>query len=136
MKLEHAALWTPDLEASRSFYVRYFGAEAGPRYENPKSGFRSHFLRFAGGSRIELMQMPGIAPRADAPDRQSIGLVHLAFDAGDEAAVDALTQRLRHDGHRVVGEPRRTGDGYYESTVLDPDGNRIEIAALPRAGAA
>src|SRR5512137_3155812 len=136
MKLEHAALWTPDLEASRSFYTRYFGARAGARYENPVTGFRSYFLTFEGGSRMELMQLPGIAPRDGAPDLQRIGLVHLAFDAGDEAAVETLTQTLRRDGYRVVGEPRRTGDGYYESTVLDPDGNRIEIAAMPAACAA
>jgi lactoylglutathione lyase len=41
--------------------------------------------------------------------------------------VDTLTERLRADGYRVVGEPRTTGDGYYESVVLDLDGNRIEI---------
>ena len=27
----------------------------------------------------------------------------------------------------IEGEPRTTGDGYYESVVLDPEGNRIEI---------
>ena len=129
MKLEHAALWTPDLEASRHFYARYFGAQAGPRYENPTTGFRSYFLSFDGGSRIELMQMPGISPRGAEPEVQRLGLVHLAFDAGDVAGVDALTESLRRDGHRVIGEPRRTGDGYYESTVLDPDGNRIELTA-------
>jgi predicted enzyme related to lactoylglutathione lyase len=30
-------------------------------------------------------------------------------------------------GHEIIGDPRRTGDGYYESVVLDPEGNRIEI---------
>jgi lactoylglutathione lyase len=29
----------------------------------------------------------------------------------------------------VVGAPRKTGDGYYESVVLDPDGNVVQIAA-------
>jgi lactoylglutathione lyase len=135
MKLDHAALWTDDLEASRRFYTRYFGAQAGPRYDNARTGFGSYFLSFQGGSRLELMQMPGIEPREGTPERQRIGLVHLAFDAGDTAAVDALTEQLRRDGHRVIGEARRTGDGYYESTVLDPDDNRIEIAALPHADA-
>ena len=133
MKLEHAALWTPDLERSRACYERYFGARAGVRYDNPRTGFASYFLSFDGGSRLELMQMDGIAPRAHAPAVQAIGLVHLAFDPGTPEAVDALTERLRSDGHAVIGEPRRTGDGYHESTVLDPDGNRIEIATRPPA---
>jgi len=133
MKLEHAALWTPDLEASRAFYERYFGARAGTRYANPHNGFASYFLRFDSGSRLELMQMPGIAPRTQAPEVQQLGLVHLAFDAGSMAEVERLTEQLRNDGYRVLGEARRTGDGYYESTVLDPDGNRIEIAAMPEA---
>ena len=48
---------------------------------------------------------------------------------GSEGAVDALTQRLRADGYRVIDGPRRTGDGYHESVVLDPGGNRVEIPA-------
>ncbi|HJW12508.1 MAG TPA: VOC family protein [Albitalea sp.] len=131
MKLEHAALWTPDLERSRAFYERYFGGRAGARYANPRTGFASYFLSFDGGSRLELMQMDGIVPRPHEPAVQQMGLVHLAFDAGSTARVDALTERLRAEGHAVIGEARRTGDGYYESTVLDPDGNRIEIAAMP-----
>jgi lactoylglutathione lyase len=79
------------------------------------------------------MQMPGIAARELPPEIQAMGLVHLAFCPGDETAVEELTERLRADGYAVIGEARRTGDGYYESTVLDPDGNRLEIAALPRA---
>lgn len=133
MKLEHAALWCHDLERVRAFYERYFGAEAGTRYHNPRKGFSSYFLRFAGGSRLELMQMPGIADRAVPAEVERMGLAHLAFDAGDEAAVEALTARLRADGHAVVGEPRRTGDGYYESVVLDPEGNRIEVVSVPKA---
>jgi lactoylglutathione lyase len=129
--LEHVALWTPDLERSRDFYVRYFGGESNARYENAHHGFASYFLTFPGGSRLELMQMAGIAERAFPPEVQAMGLVHLAFCPGDAVAVDRLTERLRADGYRVIGEARRTGDGYYESTVLDPDGNRLEIAALP-----
>lgn len=134
MKLEHAALWSTDLEASCRFYAHYFGGFPGARYENPATGFRSYFLRFEGGSRLELMQMPGIVPRAAAPGAQSIGLVHLAFEASNTTEVDHLTATLQRDGHPIVGAPRHTGDGYYESTVLDPDGNRIEIVTTPRVG--
>ena len=129
MQIEHAALWTADLEASQAFYARYFGGTAGPQHVEPATGFRSCFLSFGAGSRLELMQMPGIAPRAGDPGRQHIGLVHLAFAAADPAGVDALTTQLRASGQRVLDEPHRTADGYYESTVLDPDGNRVEIAA-------
>jgi lactoylglutathione lyase len=131
MKLEHAALWTPDLERSRRFYEGHFGGRAGPRYRNPRTGFSSYFLSFGDGSRLELMHRPDIAPRRDGPQDPALGLAHLAFQAGSRAEVQALTQRLRGDGCAVVGEPRLTGDGYYESVVLDPDGNRIEITTLP-----
>lgn len=131
--LEHVALWTPDLERSRAFYERYFAGRANDRYTNARNGFASYFLTFPGGSRLELMQMPGIAPRELPVEVQMMGLVHLAFCPGDDSAVDTLTEQLRADGYRVIGEARRTGDGYYESTVLDPDGNRLEIAAFPRS---
>lgn len=124
MHIEHVALWTPDLERSRAFYQRYFGAAAGDRYTNPDTGFSSYFLRFEGGSRLELMQMPGIKV---SPTGQTFGWIHIAIATGSKAAVDLLTERLRSDGFTITGEPRTTGDGYYESLALDPDGNRIEI---------
>ncbi len=131
MKLEHTALWTADLERSRAFYQRWFGARSNTRYTNPRHGFASYFLAFErGGARLELMQMPGIAPRpALAEGAQMMGLVHLAFAVGTPEAVDALTARMREAGVAVLDGPRRTGDGYYESVVADPDGNRVEICA-------
>ena len=129
MQIEHLALWTPDLERSRAFYATWFAARAGERYHNPRTGFVSYFLSFDSGARLELMQMPGIPPNANDPDRQAMGLIHFAVSLGSEVAVDELTSRLQAAGHRVVSGPRRTGDGYYESCVLDPDGNRIELTA-------
>ena len=127
MRIEHVAYWTRDLELMKDFFVRYFGAHVGTRYENPAKGFESYSLAFDSGARIELMRRrevvedsaPGLTPRT--------GLAHLAVSLGSEAAVDALTTRLRGDGFEVVDGPRRTGDGYYESVVLDPDGNRLEL---------
>lgn len=126
-RIEHAALWTSDLEQSRSFYERYFDADAGPRYQNENEQFTSYFLRFDTGARLELMHKPTVAsvPLSDGTDRE--GYAHLAFSVGSEQAVDHLTETLRQDGYEVAGEPRRTGDGYYESVVLDPDGNPVEI---------
>jgi len=59
--------------------------------------------------------------------RQFTGLIHFAISTGSKQTVDHLTEQLRADGYEIVGEPRTTGDGYYESVVLDPEGNRIEI---------
>ena len=124
--IEHVATWTDDLERLRAFYERYLGGVAGARYENESTGFCSTFLELGGGARLELMQMPAVTDRA-AGDAQLLGLAHLAFALGSERAVDELTNRLRSDGYAILDGPRRTGDGYYESVVRDPDGNRVEL---------
>ena len=129
MKIEHAAIWTRDIESLKHFYVTYFEGRSGANYTNPVRQFQSCFITFSSGARLELMHMPSIPLSLNDVDAQFTGLIHLAFAVGSEAGVDALTERLRRDGYRVVGEPRRTGDGYYESSVLDPDGNRLEISA-------
>jgi lactoylglutathione lyase len=124
-RLDHAAVWTADLERLRTFYERYLDARAGPLYENPAHGFRSYFLDL-GGVRLELMQMATVGERPPGKE-QRLGFAHLAFALGSEEAVDALTVRLADDGYTVLDAPRRTGDGYYESVVADPDGNRLEL---------
>jgi len=126
MKIEHLAIWVTDLERSRSFYERYFGAIAGAKYHNPTKDFASYFLSFKEGARLELMQKPTIEGLADA-SQEHLGINHFAVAVGSKEKVDALTEELRTDGYLVVGEPRTTGDGYYESVVLDPEQNRIEI---------
>jgi lactoylglutathione lyase len=116
-RIEHVALWTHDLERLREFYERHLGARAGARYDNEAKGFSSYFLEFDGGARLELMQMEGAAG----------SFAHVALGLGSEAAVDAAVEGLRAAGVPVADGPRRTGDGYYEAVVLDPDGNRIEL---------
>lgn len=128
-RIEHIALWVDDLDALSAFYARAFGAQVGPRYINAAKGFESCFLTFDSGARIELMTTSRLAPTRHAPGTQRMGLTHLAISLGSEAAVDELTARLQSDGVTVLDGPRRTGDGYYESVVLDPEGNRIEITA-------
>jgi lactoylglutathione lyase len=128
-RIEHVAFWVRDLDATCAFYVRYFGAGAGPLYENPAKGFASRFLRFSSGARVEAMVTTTLAPVPHGPGVQRMGLTHLAIALGSEGAVDALTRRLRERGVPVVDGPRRTGDGYYECVVLDPEGNRIELTA-------
>ncbi len=123
--IEHVAIWTDDLERLRAFYEQYFEGVAGARYENAATGFRSYFLDLGGGARLELMQMPAVAERPR--DEQRLGWAHIALALGSEEAVDELTGRLRSDGYVILDGPRRTGDGYYESVVRDPDGNRVEL---------
>lgn len=129
MRIEHIALWTDDLERCKQFYVGYFGAVAGSGYVNPAKGFESCFLSFGDGARIEAMKTTTLKPLAIERGAQRMGLTHFAVALGSEQRVDELTQRLKADGYAVLDGPRRTGDGYYESVVLDPDGNRIEITA-------
>jgi len=126
-RVEHVAIWTHALEPLRDFYVDHFGATAGERYRNPEKGFESVFLSLPAGPRLELMSRTGLAARDAGQPRP--GYAHLAFSVGSAREVDAMTERLRASGVPVVDGPRRTGDGYYESVVLDPDGNHIEITA-------
>jgi len=129
MKIDHLAIWTKDLEASKEFYVKYFGAKAGEKYHNKKKNFESYFLSFGEGARVEIMFRPDIEENGLDAGAERIGLTHFAISLGSESVVNELTEILRRDGFAIVGEPRRTGDGYYESVVLDPEGNRIEIVA-------
>ena len=126
MRIEHLAIWVIDLEASKKFYETYFDANSGQRYLNPSKQFTSYFLDFNSGSRLELMHRPDITKVLDQW-KESIGLAHFAISVGSEEKVDSLTEQLRQDGFQILGEPRTTGDGYYESIALDPDGNKIEI---------
>lgn len=127
MKIEHIAIWTNQLETMREFYKRYFKGLSNDKYINHSKGFESYFITFDDGARLELMQQDAKGPNPNTTEQQHLGLIHFAMSVGSETAVDQLTETLRQDGYPVIGEPRRTGDGYYESVVLDPDGNRIEI---------
>jgi lactoylglutathione lyase len=127
IRIEHVATWTGRLDQLKEFYVTYFGAEASSKYVNPDKNFESYFLSFSTGARLELMQSPGVADQPVSLEVNPVGYAHLAFSVGSKEQVDSLTTQLRTDGYQVVSTPRFTGDGYYESVVLDPDGNRIEI---------
>ena len=128
MRIEHLALWCRDLDALSDFYCDWFEARPGAPYANAAKGFRSCFLSFADGARLELMHSDALAAGAPADGPQP-GYAHLALSVGSIVAVDALTARLRAAGVPVVDGPRHTGDGYYDSVILDPEGNRIEITA-------
>lgn len=126
-RIEHVALWARDLDNLCSFYAQAFGATVGSVYENKTKGFKSRFLTFESGARMEVMSSSQLQPVEHEPGAQRMGLTHLAFSLGSEAAVDELTEKLRKAGASLLDGPRRTGDGYYESVVLDPEGNRLEL---------
>jgi lactoylglutathione lyase len=124
MKIEHVAIWARDLESLREFYEKYFEARASEKYRNEKKQFESYFLEFGFGARLELMHRTDVGP---APAGERHGYAHLAMSVGSEAAVEELTTRLERDGYTRLDGPRWTGDGCYESVVLDPEANRIEL---------
>ena len=128
-QLAHIALWVNDLEEMKAFYERYFDAASNAKYLNNKTQFQSYFLTFTSGARLEIMKRPEIESiQKQDSSQEFMGYTHIAFSVGSEATVDELTNRLVAEGYLEIQAPRRTGDGYYESIILDPEGNRIEIA--------
>ena len=125
MRIEHIAMYVSNLEAAKNFFVTYFGALPNEGYHNPNTGFRSYFLRFDHGARLEIMNKPAMDDSEKTLDRT--GYAHMAFSLGSKSAVDELTARLKQDGYEVVSGPRITGDGYYESCVVAIEGCLIEL---------
>ena len=125
MKIEHIALYVQDLEGAKDFFCRYFGAKANDGYHNRRTDFRSYFLTFDDGTRLEIMHKPALEDPEKIPNRT--GYIHLAFSTGSRETVDSLTIQLATDGYPTLSGPRTTGDGYYESCVLGFEGNLLEI---------
>ena len=125
MGIEHVAMYVNDLEGARKFFETYFNAESNDLYHNKTTDFKSYFLTFDQGSRLEIMTKPGMQNEEKTLART--GLIHIAFQTGSKEKVDELTNRLKEDGYEVVSGPRTTGDGYYESCVVALEGNQIEI---------
>ena len=125
MTLEHVAIWTDNLEKLKDYYTKYFGGISNEKYQNTK-GFSSYFITFDSGARLEIMNH---LEQEEQPVRDKItGLSHLAFCVGSKGAVMQLTEQIINAGYKMYSPPRMTGDGYFESCVADPDGNRIEIS--------
>lgn len=126
MKIEHIAILVQDLEGIKEFYSRHFHAQAGEKYHNPQKGFTSYFLSFPkDGARLEIMSRKDVGASVDSSE--VFGLAHFALSVGTEEAVREKTEELRAAGVTITGEPRWTGDGYYESLIHDPEGNILEI---------
>ena len=125
MRIEHIAMYVNDLERARDFFIKYFGAVSNAGYHNKNTGFRSYFLSFDDGARLEIMNRPGMQDAEKTSART--GFIHFAFSLGSREKVDELTAVLREDGFEVLSGPRTTGDGYYESCIVGVEGNQIEI---------
>lgn len=125
MKIEHIALYVNDLEETRKFFIKYLGAKSNDGYHNPRTDFRSYFLTFDDGARLEIMQKPDMVNQPKEPART--GYAHIAFSVGSKEKVDTLTAELKAGGYEIISGPRTTGDGYYESCIVAIEGNQIEI---------
>lgn len=125
MKLEHVAMYVNDLEKTRDFFMKYLNADSNQGYHNEKTGFRSYFLSFEDGARLEIMNKPQMEDMEKTTNRT--GLIHIAFSVGSKEKVEELTLALKTDGYMVLSGPRTTGDGYYESCIVGTEGNQIEL---------
>lgn len=125
MRIEHIAMYVKDLEATRNFFEKYFHAKSNEGYYNKTTGFRSYFLSFDNGARLEIMNRPMLEGAEQT--LMHTGYIHIAFSLGSKEAVDELTARIKQDGYEVISGPRTTGDGYYESCIVGIEGNQIEI---------
>ena len=125
MKIEHIAMYVADLEKVKDFFITWFGANPNEGYHNEITGFRSYFLSFDDGARLEIMSKAECSGFEKDPSR--FGYAHIAFSVGSCEKVDSLTKQLQDAGFKVTSGPRTTGDGYYESCILDFEGNIIEI---------
>lgn len=125
MKIEHIAMYVNELEDTKKFFEKYFNAKSNNGYHNPNTDFRSYFLTFEDGARLEIMKKPQMKDDEKALNRT--GFIHIAFSVGSKEKVDSLTDILKNDGYKVISGPRTTGDGYYESCIVGIEGNQIEI---------
>lgn len=125
MKIEHVALYVNDLEAVRDFFATFLDGKSNSGYHNPRTNFRSYFISFDDGVRLEIMTKPELVDQEKPLNRT--GYAHIAFSVGSKEKVDELTEKLRSAGYEVISGPRTTGDGYYESCIVAIEGNQIEI---------
>ena len=125
MKIEHVAMYVNDLDTAKEFFVSLLGGVSNQGYHNEKTGFRSYFISFEDGARLEIMSKPEMEVDPKTPNRT--GYSHIAFSVGSREKVDELTEKIRLSGYKVISGPRTTGDGYYESCIVAIENNQIEI---------
>lgn len=124
MLIDHIAIWVVNIEKMKNFYLKYFDCKPSEKYINKIKNFESYFLSFEGETKVELMHVPDIKDK----NQISTGYAHIALRVSSKKKIDVLTERLKQDGFKIISGPRITGDGYYESSFLDPEGNIIELS--------
>jgi lactoylglutathione lyase len=130
MTIDHIAIWTTQPEQLKDYYVKYFNGSANEKYFNKDTLFESYFITFDAGSRLEIMKKPGIPVNLnDREEKQHQGIIHISFGVETMEMVTGKSKELSEAGYRILRGPRKTGDGYFEFETLDPDNNRIEVAA-------
>lgn len=125
MKIEHIAMYVNDLDKTKEFFEKYFDAKSNDIYHNKNTDFKSYFLTFDDGARLEIMNKPKM--NDSEKSLVQTGFIHIAFSVGSKEKVYELTMELKRDGYAVISGPRTTGDGYYESCIVGIEGNQIEI---------
>ncbi|NUU59912.1 VOC family protein [Paenibacillus agri] len=125
MRIDHIAMYVNDLESCKQFFIKFFNAKSNELYYNSKTGLKTYFLTFDHGTRLEIMSKPNMTD--ENKELLRTGFTHLAFSVGSKEKVDILTKQLNEAGYSILSGPRTTGDGYYESCILGPENNQIEI---------
>jgi lactoylglutathione lyase len=126
MRVDHIALYCIDLEGMKSFFMEYFGCTPNELYHNSRTGLKTYILSFPdGGAKLEIMARPEvIKPMTDIFHG---GFIHLSIALGSKEAVEEKTEELKSDDYECISGPRTTGDGYYESCIVGPEGILLEI---------
>jgi catechol 2,3-dioxygenase-like lactoylglutathione lyase family enzyme len=119
--LDHIGVQVADVEASLAFYLQTF-----------KSVGMREAMRFPmGESFVVGLSGPDGMPDfwlSPAPGPETREL-HLAFQAPDRAAVDAVHEAAVAAGAEVLHAPREWPEyhpGYYGVFLRDPDGHNVE----------
>lgn len=118
-------MYVKDLELNKQFFIKFFNAKSNAMYVNAQTGLKTYFLTFDEGADLEIMSRPNMTDGSKELTRA--GFSHMAFSVGSKEKVDLLTRQLADAGYDILIGPRTTGDGYYESCVLGPENNQIEI---------
>lgn len=126
MRIHHIALYCIDLEGMRRFFMKHFDCTSNEQYHNPRTGLKTYILTpLEGDCQIEIMSRPEVTETLTEQFRT--GFIHMSFSVGSKEAVDSKTKELEADGCTCISGPRTTGDGFYESQIIGPEGILIEI---------
>ena len=126
MKIDHICLNVRDIEKEKDVYCGFFDFSSNQKYENTKTGWSNYFLSSpVGGARLELLSHAGM-PLVKT-NRDATCIVHFSLSLGSKEMVDEKTAQLKASGYKVLSAPHFTGDAYYESSFLDPEGNMVEL---------